>query len=100
MTFGHHPRLAASPFEMSELESLVKHPWCVGVKECGVDFSGPNPANFDQQMRLFCRQVRVAAKFAKPLVLHIRLGGESSFLGCVLQSEFFILAILYMYIVL
>lgn len=72
LTFGQHPRLAESRFSMSELEALVSHPKCVGVGECGLDFSGPSPPVYEKQVSVFKEQVRVAVRYGKPLVLHIR----------------------------
>ena len=48
---------------------MVKSPECVAVGECGLDYTRPYPA---LQRTVFRRQIHLAKRTQKPLVLHLR----------------------------
>jgi TatD DNase family protein len=73
-TVGIHPHEAkdAGDFDDS-LFMQASHHRCVAVGECGLDYHY-NHSVRDTQRDVFARQIAVARKAAKPLVLHIRSG--------------------------
>jgi len=59
--------------EFKEMEELIKHPKCVGVGECGLDYFRPEDAdNKEKQKDFFVRQVALAIEYKKPLMIHCR----------------------------
>lgn len=56
--------------EFKEFEQMIKHPKCVGIGECGLDYS-ENP-NKELQKEYFIRQIALAIENNKPLVIHCR----------------------------
>ncbi|EIE24191.1 hypothetical protein COCSUDRAFT_14972 [Coccomyxa subellipsoidea C-169] len=72
-TAGVHPHEAKSCTEntIDQLRSFAKHPRCVAVGECGLDFN----RNFSEpavQETWFAEQVKLAVELRKPLFLHCR----------------------------
>ena len=67
-TYGVHPSLAGSSIPWEELEDLMASDGCVGIGECGLD----DTHSAEQQEEIFLRQIRLASKLKKPLVLHLR----------------------------
>lgn len=72
-TVGIHPENAAEIPENwdEELEELLSHPKVVALGEIGLDYHYPEPPR-DIQQRIFRRQLELAAKHNKPVVIHSR----------------------------
>ncbi len=62
--------------EILELEKLIKHPKVVAVGECGLDFFRTPKENLEEekgrQTILFKKQIELALKYDKSLMLHCR----------------------------
>ena len=76
-TIGCHPHFALDLFafdKFEQLELLIEKAGanCVAIGECGLDTSRKNGAQMPEQIRVFKKQVRLAIRLRKPLVLHIR----------------------------
>ena len=76
-TVGCHPHYATdllSSRKFAQLELLVQNAGakCVAIGECGLDTSSKNTVRMSEQVLCFQKQVRLAMKYEKPLVLHIR----------------------------
>jgi TatD DNase family protein len=94
---GFHPLNVedVSREDFKELEKLLKHPKCVGVGECGLDYSKPEVAppdseslkikldsenikkggatfGFSKQKEFFIRQIGLAIDYKKPVIIHCR----------------------------
>lgn len=69
---GFHPLYTdeSSVEDFKEFEQMLKHPKCVGIGECGLDYSD-NP-NKEKQKEYFIRQITLAVENNKPLVIHCR----------------------------
>jgi TatD DNase family protein len=72
-TAGIHPHEAkdAPPGFDDALASLAADPRCVAIGECGLDFFR-NHSPADVQRAVFARQIAVAKRVGRPLVLHVR----------------------------
>lgn len=58
---------------LDKLEELVKHPKVVGIGECGLDFfRGTKEEMWEKQKALFEKQIDLAVKYEKPLMIHAR----------------------------
>lgn len=76
-TVGVHPHETGVPTseEWEELERLAGHPQVVAIGECGLDFfriEGDTSQVKAVQQAVFERQIALAQKVGKPLMLHIR----------------------------
>lgn len=71
------------PYDMEQHDSLdyeayVNHPKCVAIGECGLDYyrlegtDEEKAAEKTEQQRVFREQIRLAKRFKKPLIVHIR----------------------------
>merc|ERR1711962_41683 len=58
-----------------ELEELIKLPHVVAVGECGLDYNR-NFSPVEDQLKAFTKQVELAVKHKKPLLVHEREAGE------------------------
>ena len=68
---GIHPTYEGE--HIDELEELVKHEKVVAIGECGLDFfRSPKEVEWDKQKKLFDRQIDLAIKYGKPLMIHAR----------------------------
>lgn len=69
---GFHPLYTgeSNTEEFKEFEQMIKHPKCVGIGECGLDYSD-NPDK-ERQKEFFIRQIALATENNKPLVIHCR----------------------------
>jgi TatD DNase family protein len=70
-TCGVHPHDAAHAGDLAPLAQLARHPRCVAVGECGLDFDrdfSPRPI----QEKVFEAQLALAAELQKPVFLHER----------------------------
>lgn len=56
--------------DFKEFQELLKHPKCVGIGECGLDYSD-NP-DTERQKDFFIQQISLALEYKKPLVIHCR----------------------------
>lgn len=70
---GIHPEYAADIPENweEELERLLSHPKAAALGEIGLDYHYDGPPR-DVQQRVFRRQLEIAAKHNKPVVIHSR----------------------------
>jgi TatD DNase family protein len=75
---GVHPKTDAELFfDEKEFEKLVVHPKVVAVGECGLDYfklEGNLTDIKKEQINIFVKQIELAIKYDKPLMLHIRDG--------------------------
>lgn len=73
-TFGMHPHNAK--YYNDELEtkiiSCLEHPRAVAVGECGLDYSIRSASPVDVQKVVFRRQLKIAVRYKKPVVVHCR----------------------------
>lgn len=72
-TAGVHPHHArgCAPQTIADLRELAKHPRCVAIGECGLDFNrnySPHPS----QEKWFVAQLELGLELGKPLFLHSR----------------------------
>ena len=74
---GVHPYDAAN-YDRSYLEQFVKHPKCIAIGECGLDYfrlpESQNEIDVEKalQKEVFIDQIRWAKELKKPLIVHIR----------------------------
>ena len=77
---GVHPRAEAVPvFDIAEFEKLIVHPKVVAIGECGLDYYKPETDLAEMkkvQREVFIKQIELAIKYDKPLMLHLRDGEE------------------------
>ncbi len=74
-TVGVHPHAAEEATDFAALEDLAKHPKVVAIGECGLDYfrlEVNDKATKTKQRELFIKQIELAQKVSKPLMLHIR----------------------------
>jgi len=72
---GFHPIYVrdSTMEEFKDLEKLVKHPKCIGIGECGLDYFREEDKEFAEiQKDFFIRQITLAIENDKPLVIHCR----------------------------
>jgi TatD DNase family protein len=73
---GAHPRdTEGFIFEENDFAELVKNPKVVAIGECGLDyfkFNGNLEVEKIRQKNEFIKQIEFAAKYSKPLMMHIR----------------------------
>lgn len=74
---GVHP-YDADKYDRNYLERFVKHPKCVAVGECGLDYfrlpddTEAAEAEKEKQKSVFIDQIEWAKEIGKPLIVHIR----------------------------
>jgi TatD DNase family protein len=76
---GRHPN-GAGGFDddaAARLERLAAHPRVAAVGETGLDYYRDR-APRDDQRRAFRAQIAIARRLAKPLVIHVRDGGQTT----------------------
>ncbi|CAK0884302.1 unnamed protein product [Prorocentrum cordatum] len=81
-TIGIHPSDADRWGSDAERHmcSLLSHPRCVGIGECGLDFSFDHKGNeADLQLRAFRAQASLAVETGKALVVHARQAEQLCF---------------------
>jgi len=79
-TIGIHPHDADNWDARAEekVRKLSRHPKCVGVGECGLDFFKHDQDEEEKQLRAFRAQALLAVELGKALVVHGRLvSGEN-----------------------
>lgn len=66
------------------LESYINHPKCIAIGECGLDYyrlpedESEKKANIQLQKEVFIAQIKLAKKWNKPLIIHIRDASNDS----------------------
>lgn len=72
-TVGVHPHDASKVTgeTFSQLEELLQHPKCIALGEIGLDFHYDFSPR-DTQRPIFVEQMRIAARAAKPIIIHTR----------------------------
>ena len=70
---GWHPEDIdkLTPEGMQELEKLAEHPKCVAIGEIGLDYYWDSEHK-QEQKELFCRQIELALRLDKPIIVHDR----------------------------
>jgi len=75
---GMHPtQISEERFDENKYEELIKHPRVVAVGECGLEYfklTGDIEKIKINQREDFIKQINLALKYNKPLMLHIRDG--------------------------
>lgn len=80
---GVHP-YDMEAFDPQSVEKHLKHPKCVAVGECGLDYyrlegsDAEKEAEKALQKAVFRAQIALAKKYAKPLIVHIRDAGTDA----------------------
>lgn len=71
-------------YDVNILEEFVKHPKCIAIGECGLDYFRL-PDNEEEiiaykakQKEVFVAQIEFAIKYDKPLIVHIRDASKDS----------------------
>ena len=62
----------------AEMEKLAEHPKCVAIGEIGLDYYW-DASHKEEQKALFRRQIELALKFNKPVIIHDREAHGDSF---------------------
>lgn len=75
-TIGLHPKCASGDLDWKKLECYATSPNCIGIGECGLDYTCPAITMADQR-RVLKRQMRLAKSLGKPLVIHGRPANPS-----------------------
>lgn len=81
---GVHP-YHAKEYDEKRLVEALKHPRCIAVGECGLDYyrlegeSEEREAEKALQKEVFLRQIALAKAHQKPLIVHIREASNDSF---------------------
>lgn len=70
---GWHPEDIdkLTPEGMQELEKLAEHPKCVAIGEIGLDYYW-DAEHKQEQKELLCRQIELALRLDKPIIVHDR----------------------------
>ncbi|CAF3653405.1 unnamed protein product [Rotaria socialis] len=88
---GIHPHWSSAWDETSaaDIERCLMHPKIVAIGEIGLDFGPKNTCLVHEQCRAFEEQLKLAAKWLKPIVIHSRDAYEQTFqlLKKYLQSD-------------
>ncbi|HLP44068.1 MAG TPA: TatD family hydrolase [Candidatus Nanoarchaeia archaeon] len=73
-TVGIHPTHEWTDADIPELDVLASHKRVVAIGECGLDFfrSGADEESKRKQGILFAKQIEIALKHDKPLMIHCR----------------------------
>jgi len=80
---GVHPYDLDS-FDGVDFEAFVSHEKCVAIGECGLDYFRLEGSDEEKELekqkqkRVFVAQVKLAKKYNKPLILHIRNASSDS----------------------
>ncbi|MEJ5308003.1 MAG: TatD family hydrolase [candidate division WOR-3 bacterium] len=78
---GIHPHYASNytDQDIHEIEKLLDEKGCSGIGEIGVDLFWHKKDELKQQKELFIKQLDLARKKKKPVMLHVRNGYEEVF---------------------
>jgi TatD DNase family protein len=76
---GRHPNGSSgfSEADAEEIERLARHPRVAAVGETGLDYYREH-ASHDDQRRAFKAHIAIARRVSKPLVIHVRDGGQTT----------------------
>lgn len=80
---GIHP-YDIDKFDESTMEKYAKHPKCIAIGECGLDYFRlpedeiEKQENIKKQKEVFIAQIEFAKKVKKPLIIHIRDASNDS----------------------
>ncbi len=80
---GVHP-YDKEAFDLSYLEEHITHPKCIAVGECGLDYfrlpkeEAQKEADKAAQKEIFRKQIDLAKRYKKPLIVHIREASKDS----------------------
>jgi TatD DNase family protein len=80
---GVHP-YDKEAFDTLDFEKYINHPKCVAIGECGMDYFRLEGSDEEKQLekeaqkRVFIEQIRLAKKYKKPLIVHIRDASSDS----------------------
>ncbi len=80
---GVHP-YDKEAFDINYLEAHIRHPKCIAVGECGLDYyrlpesSEEKERDKAQQKEIFKAQIDLAKRYQKPLIIHIRDASQDS----------------------
>ena len=80
---GAHP-YHANEYDESYIESFLSDPKCIAVGECGIDYyrlsedEKEKEAEKKLQQECFIAQIKLANKYQKPLIVHIREASDIS----------------------
>ncbi len=86
-TIGQHPTDTDEEFDIAAYEALASNPKVVAVGECGFDFfRTPKEEVFEKQKEIFLKQIALAQKFGKPLMIHARPSKASANGGSSMDS--------------
>ncbi len=79
-TVGIHPEFADTynKKDLEKIENSLKHPKIVGIGEIGLDYYYKKD-NAEKQKELFIRQIELANKYHKPIVIHSRSAIEDTY---------------------
>lgn len=70
---GQHPTDTDEDFDPALYEEMAKNPKVVAIGECGFDFfRTPKSEVFEKQKEIFLKQVELASRINKPLMIHAR----------------------------
>jgi TatD DNase family protein len=71
----------AQDFDFAQFEMLAADPKVVAIGECGIDYFHAKSEEVKIQRDIFLKQIELANKFNKPLMLHIRNGKTGTVYG-------------------
>ncbi len=80
---GVHP-YDCEDFDIGLLKEYVKHPKCIAIGECGLDYyrlpdnEDEKLQNIELQKEVFIKQIEFAKEVQKPLIVHIREATQDS----------------------
>lgn len=79
---GIHPHWSSAWNETSidDIERCLQHPKVVAIGEIGLDFGPKNMCLIHEQRRAFEGQLKLAAQWSKPIVIHSRNAYEETFI--------------------
>ena len=81
-TVGFHPTDQTEEIDWTEFETLAGGKEVVAIGECGLDlyrFEGDSTTELARQTKIFERQIDLAVRLGKPLVIHIREAYEPAY---------------------
>jgi TatD DNase family protein len=75
---GFHP-VDIDKYDEKLITCFINHPKCVAVGEIGLDYHWvKDKKQRNKQIKFFHRQIELALKFDKPIIVHIREASEDS----------------------
>jgi len=93
VSFGIHPNNASKPTreDFNKLETLLQDEKCIAVGEIGLDYHYDSSLqNICFQKEMFVKQLGIAAKYNKPVIIHCRDAYDDMidiFKGCKFASK-------------